>query len=129
MLLVFLLYICIVITTLRIKKEYKDRLEVAIKWYSIISVLNDFNLPPLEIKLLAFIAVEGTISSGGKKDRFCSIFNSTKGSVDNSIGKMYKKFFLIKKDGKLRIHPQLFLDFNNSFLVQLNISNSATNKD
>lgn len=112
------------ITTLRIKKEYKDRLEVAVKWYSLISILNDFHLPPMYIRLLAFAAIEGNLSSGGKKEKFISIYNSSKNSISNAICELNKMHFLVKEGRKIKINPQLYMDFNNDILVQLNITSS-----
>lgn len=113
------------ITTLRIKKEYKDKLEIAVKWYSLMSILNDFSLAPLDVHIIAFTAIEGNISSGGKKDRFCELFHYAKGSVTNTISELVKKGFLVKETRKIKVHPQLILDFNNNILLQLNISSIA----
>lgn len=113
------------ITTLRIKKTYKDKLALAVKWYDILSTLNDFHLTPLEIKLLAFTAVRGSISSGGRKEEFCKLFKSTKNSLANSIGKMEKKHYLVKYEGKININPQLKLDFDH-LLITLNLEYEAS---
>ncbi len=113
------------ITTLRIRKIYKDKLALAIKWYSILSILNDFHWSPLEIELISYTAVEGNISSGGRKEKFCSLFSSTKNSLSNSICKMQKKGFLVKKDGKTVVHPQLKVECSH-LLITLNLENEAT---
>lgn len=110
------------ITTLRIKKEYTDKLDVAVRWYSMMSTLNDFKWTPLEIRIIAFTAVEGNISSGGKREKFISIFKNPKNSLSNAIGVLRKEFYLIREDKKIKLHPQLFIDFNNDILLQLNIS-------
>jgi hypothetical protein len=108
------------ITTLRIRKAYKS-MELVIKWFSIISILNDFKWSPLEIKIIAFAAYEGNISAGGKKDKFCKLFNSTTSSLDNSISKLSKKQVLVKYDERWMIHPAFKLDFNNTILAQFKL--------
>lgn len=109
------------ITTLRITKNYNSSLDLAIKWYGIISVLNDFKWAPLEIKLMAFTAIKGDISSGGRKDAFCELFGSSKGSVTNTISALYKGHFLIKDEGKIKVHPQLVLNFEADILSQIKL--------
>jgi len=114
------------ITTLRIKKKYSTRLDVAIRWYSIISVLNNFKWSPQEIKLLAYMAIEGSISSGGKKEGFCKKFSCPRNSIYNITRTLKDKGVLIKKEGKIVIHPQLLMNFSYPLLIQLNIDNEET---
>lgn len=109
------------ITTLRIKKGYKDRLEVAVKWYSILSILNNFKWSPLEIKIIAYTAIEGNISSGGKKKKFCELFKVASGSVSNTLPELQRAFYLIKENNKVMLHPQLRMDFSFPILAQINL--------
>ena len=104
------------ITTLRIKKEYTTPLELATKWFSIMSILNNFNLRRMEVSILAFTCLRGDISSK-KVDQFCELFNTTPSSVTNCISRLYKKGFLVKQ-GKTKVNPQLFMDFNNNIIAQ-----------
>jgi len=117
------------ITTLRIKKTYKSKLDMAVKWYSILSILNDFKWSPIKVKLMAFTAIEGNVSSGGKRERFCSIYKSTKNSIANSIGELKEDSFLVKLQGKISVHPQLFMDFNNDIVLNLNLENETSKSD
>lgn len=87
------------------------------------SVLNNFKLAPLDIKVLAYTALEGNISAGGRKQKFVALFGNT--SVSNVISKLTKKHFLVKIDSKVRVHPDLQLDFNNDILLQLNLNKRA----
>lgn len=107
------------ITTLRIKKKYETKIDVAIKYYSILSIINNLGWSPLDIKILAFTALEGSISSGGKRERFCELFNSTKNTVYNYTGLLEKAGYLIKKEKKIVLHPQLSLP---SSTIILNIT-------
>jgi hypothetical protein len=109
------------ITTLRIKKTYETNLEVACRYYRILNILNELKLSPMEIKLLAFLALEDNLSTGGRKEKFCDLFKCPKNSVYNISGRMIKKRFLVKVDGKIKINPQLHLDFNNTLLIRLQL--------
>ena len=106
------------ITTLRIKKEFDTSLELAVKWYSIVSILNNFKWTCMQVNILSFTAVKGDISSSCRVADFCSLFNTTSSSVANCVSELYKKGFIVKQ-GKTKVHPQLLLDFNNNILTQL----------
>lgn len=114
------------ITTLRIKKEYENSYDLGIKWFGIISLLNDFKWTPLEIRVLVFTALKGDISSGGRRKLFCETFKSTKLSLNNIVSELHKKSFLVRVEGKLKIHPQLLIDFDNDFSIRLNLIHGST---
>lgn len=96
----------------KLKKEYNGSLEVAIQYVTIISAFNSLHLTKREIQLLAFTALKGNISSGGKKDEFISIFGSSIATIGNIIHKLGKKKLLQHIEGKTKIHPSLQLDFS-----------------
>jgi len=52
---------------------------------------------------------------------FCEMFDSTKASIANSITDLYKGHFLIKEGGKVKVHPQLVLNFENDISIRLNL--------
>lgn len=107
------------VTTLRIKKNYDNDLELAVKWYSIISILNNFKWSPLQVKLMAFTAVKGDISSGGRKEAFCTFASSVKTSVANTISDMYQAGFLVKNKRRITVNPQLLLNFEGDICAKL----------
>lgn len=73
----------------------------------------------MDINVLAFTCIKGDISSK-KVDQFSSLFNTTPSTVTNCISRLYKKGFLVKQ-GKTKVHPQLFLDFNNNIMAQFSL--------
>lgn len=105
----------------KLKKEYNGSLEVAIQYVTIISAFNSLHLTKREIQLLAFTALKGNISSGGKKDEFISIFGSSIATIGNIIHKLGKKKLLQHIEGKTKIHPSLQLDFSKDIILQLHI--------
>lgn len=105
----------------RIRKAYPSPLQVAIKYYGVLSVLNNLKLTEREVQLLAYTAVRGTISSGGAKDGFIQQFDSSIASVGNMVHKLSKRGFLIKEDGRVVVNPRIFVNFNNNLVLQLKL--------
>lgn len=106
----------------RLKKNYSNRIDKAITYFSILDALNSLSLTKKQIELLAYTSLRGTISSLSSKEDFVKQFGSSVDSINNMISKLYKKKLLIKhKDGKIKIPKSLVLDFDNSEIV-LNIT-------
>lgn len=103
----------------KIKKKYPTPIDVGIRYYSILSILNNLHLTEREVQLLAFTAVRGTISSGGAKDSFYNMFGSTKASLSNMIGSMSKRKLLVKTENRIVVNPVLALNFDS--ILALNI--------
>lgn len=110
----------------KIEKGYGSSLEVAIKYFKILLVLNNIHLKPKELQLLAYTAIKGNISSGGAKEGFIKEFNSSKASIGNMIGTLYKEKLLIKEGGRIRVQPFLVLDFNNQIVLQLTLNGAGS---
>lgn len=105
-----------------IKKYFKSDLEVAIKYFQITNHLNNFKWSPLDINLLAFLSSGETLSSGGKKEKFCSIFKVAKDSVYNASSKLIKRHFLVKEGGKIKINPQFLISAPLTLKICLNLN-------
>jgi len=109
----------------KIKKQFDSPIEVAIKYYTILSILNDLKLTEREIQILAFTATRGSISSGGKKEEFIEMFNSSKPTIGNLIyalgGK--GKGLLKRVNKKMRVIPEISLDFSGDLILQLHFEN------
>lgn len=109
----------------RIKKKLSSQLAVAIRYYSIMSILGEWKLTPRQIELLAFTAVRGTMSSGGAKETFIQTFNSSMGTIANMKGELIKKKLLIEKDKRVVVNPQVCLNFNSPVILQLHLNVEA----
>jgi len=96
----------------KITKIYSTPLEVAIKYYSIICILNDIFITEREIQLLAFTCLVGTISYKQHKEQFATTFGSSVASVNNMISKLKSLNLLVKVQGKYRINPKISLEFD-----------------
>lgn len=95
----------------KITKSFPDALQVAIKYYSIICILNNISLTERELQLLAFTSIRGTISSLSAKEEFSKVFGSSVASVNNMISKLKSIGLLRKIQNKYRVNPQLALEF------------------
>lgn len=97
----------------KIRKQENDILNQAIKYYSIICLVNNIKLSRREVELLAFTAINGTISSKGIKERFCREFDSSIASINNMIPKLSSLGLIEKREGEYRINKKIDIDFAN----------------
>lgn len=110
----------------RIMNSSASSLEKAVKYYSIMSVLNSIHLTPREIQLLAFMSLRGTISTKKAKAEFLQLFGSPKASIGNMIWKLTKKGILVKsEDNGTVINPRLVLDFRNILVLNITLTNGS----
>ncbi len=97
----------------KIKKEFEKPVDIAIKYYSILSLLNNLKLTDRQIELLAHTVTRGTISTVASKNEFIKLFpGSTIAVINNLISALRKRGFLVKDDKMLRVHPAISLNFN-----------------
>lgn len=109
-----------------IEKSYSSPLEKAVRYYTVLSVLNNLGLPPAEIRLLAFTAIRGNIASWSARLQFMEDNNTSRASVANMVHKLYKRGLLIKEDGKTIVHPMLALDFTNPLLLKISLQHEQS---
>jgi hypothetical protein len=102
-----------------IRKSYASPLEVAIRYYTLLSILNDLHITPREIQLLAFTAVRGSISSGGAKETFIQQFGSSKASIGNLVHSLSTKGLLVKEGKSVRVCKPLRISFAHPLLLNL----------
>ena len=69
----------------RLKKELKNDTDVAYRYYSVLSALNDLELTEREIQLMSFIAVSGSISVPSNREKFCLTYKTTGATVNNMV--------------------------------------------
>lgn len=70
------------------------------------------HLEKRQIELVAFCAINGTISSPPVKAAFISQFKSSKGGVNNIISDLQKLGILVKDEyKKIRLAPSIRMDF------------------
>jgi len=105
----------------RLKKELTNDTQVAYRYYSVLSALNDLELTEREIQLMSFIAVSGSISVPSNREKFCLTYKTTGATVNNMVSKLKKRNLLFKKDGKIVVNPLISLDFSNDITLEIKI--------
>lgn len=97
-------------------------LDIAVKYYTILSVLGDMHLTPRELQLLAFTATRGSISSGGAKKQFIELFGTSKNTIENLKGSLKDKGLIVKDDDdNYRVASHLRRNFKNLACLRLDI--------
>jgi hypothetical protein len=108
-------------------KKVKNDIELAIKYYSVLSALNDLKLAKKQIQLLAFTAVRGTITPLPAKQEFVKLFNSSINSLENIKGKLVKRGLLVKDGDMYRVNKLIALDFSKPLVLNMKITHDAGN--
>lgn len=116
-----------VIVVQKLKKEVNDDLQLAEKYYSILSAINSLKLTEREIQLIAFTAVKGNITYANVREEFCRTYNSTSPSINNIISKLKKVGIFIKENGKVKVNPIIVIDFKKDLTLDIKLVHGETN--
>lgn len=111
----------------KLRKNVPSDLDKAIKYYSILSILNDLKLTDKQVEMLAFTSVRGTITPLSARREFVELFDSSMASVENIKGKLAKKGWLIEVDRKYKVNPRFNLDFSRDITLQINLQGYENN--
>jgi predicted transcriptional regulator len=104
-----------------LKVVEKDKLDKAIKYYTLLSSVNNIKLSDRELQLLAFTAINGNISYSTNKKEFCEMFDSSMQTINNIVSKLKKLGLLVKKDGKVKVNPVVMLDFEKDLTLVIKL--------
>ena len=110
----------------KLKKVEMDSYLLAERYYTILSAVNDLKLTPREIQLVAFTAIRGNISYANNRKDFCEKHKTTNQSINNIISKLKKLKVLIKDGGKVKVNPQIVLNFDNDITLELKLVHRQT---
>lgn len=102
----------------RLKKQESNLLDMAKRYYSILSAINDLKLTERELQLVAFTAIRGNISYSTNREEFCKMYNSSSPTINNIISKLKKKGILVKDASKIKVNPHILLDFKNDIVLE-----------
>lgn len=111
----------------RLKKEINSEMELATKYYSILSAINNLHLTEREIQLISFTAIKGNITYANVREEFCKTFNSTSPSINNIISKLKRVGIFIKENGKVRVNPIIVIDFTKDITLEIKLVHGQTN--
>lgn len=110
-------------TTLqKLRKSISEEIVLAERYYSILSVINNFKLTQREIQLLAFTAIRGNMTYANVREDFCKKHNTTSPTINNIISKLKKMGLLIKDQGKIKVNPKILLDFEDNLVLEISFN-------
>ncbi len=102
-------------------------IDVGVKYFSIISIINNLKLNNRQIELLAFVNIKGTISPKTFREEFVAQFKSSANTLNNLISQLQRKKLLVKDDnGKLRINSSLKVSLTDGIIMLIKINNNDT---
>ena len=110
----------------KIKKSYAQ-MDMAIAYYSTISVLNHLALTNRELQLLAFTAIRGSITNPAAREDFCQTYKTSQATINNLISKLRKLKLFVKEQNKIKVHPAIALDFSQPVILQITLLKSGEN--
>jgi hypothetical protein len=114
----------------RLKKDVSTDIQLAEKYYSILSAINSLKLTEREIQLIAFTAIKGNITYANVREEFCKTYNSTSPSINNIISKLKRIGIFIKENGKVKVNPIIVIDFTNDLTLEIKlVHGEAINND
>jgi hypothetical protein len=122
----------------RLKRSINTDIELAEKYYSILSAINNLHLTEREIQLISFTAIKGNITYANVREEFCKTYNSTSPSINNIISKLKKVGIFIKENGKVKVNPIIIIDFTKNITLEIklihgeaiiNVSEGVDNKE
>jgi hypothetical protein len=114
----------------RLKKDVQTDIQLAEKYYSILSAINNLHLTEREIQLISFTAVKGNITYANVREEFCKTYNSTSPSINNIISKLKKVGIFIKENGKVKVNPIIVIDFKKDLTLEIKlVHGEAINND
>ena len=99
------------VTLQRLRKVVPTDIQLAEKYYYILSAVNSLHLTQREIQLIAFTSIKGNITYANVREEFCKLHKTTGPTINNIISKLKKVGIFIKEGGKVKINPMIVIDF------------------
>ena len=110
----------------RLKKDVMNEMELAKKYYSILSAINNLHLTEREIQLISFTAIKGNITYANVREEFCKTYNSTSPTINNIISKLKKIGVFVKENGKVKVNPIIVIDFTKDITLEIKLLHGKT---
>ena len=105
----------------KLKRDVSTDMELAEKYYSILSAINNLHLTEREIQLIAFTAIKGNITYANVREEFCKTYKSTSPTINNIISKLKKVGVFIKENGKVKVNPIIAIDFRKDITLDIKL--------
>ena len=111
----------------KLKRDVSTDMQLAEKYYSILSAINNLHLTEREIQLIAFTAIKGNITYANVREEFCKTYNSTSPTINNIVSKLKKVGVFIKENGKVKVNPIISIDFKKDLMLDIKLLHEETN--
>ena len=105
----------------KLKRDISTDMELAEKYYSILSAINNLHLTEREIQLIAFTAIKGNITYANVREEFCKTYKSTSPTINNIVSKLKKIGVFIKENGKVKVNPIISIDFKKDITLDIKL--------
>jgi hypothetical protein len=106
----------------RLKKSVSSDIQLAEKYYSILSAINNLHLTEREIQLISFTAIKGNITYANVREEFCKLHKTTGPTINNIISKLKKVGIFIKEGGKVKVNPIIVIDFTKDLTLGVTLT-------
>jgi DNA-binding MarR family transcriptional regulator len=106
----------------RLRREEADSFQLAEKYYSLLSAINNLKLTQREVQLIAFTAIKGNISYANIREEFCKKYGTTSPTINNIISKLKKIGVLVKDGTKVKVNPVIILNFDKDITLEIKLT-------
>lgn len=105
----------------KLNKKENSKFDLYVRYYSILSVMDSWELTERKIQLMAFTALKGNITYADIKEEFCKTYNSSNATINNIVSELSKKHLFVKDGDKVKINPKLLLKDDNNLGIIINL--------
>lgn len=105
----------------KLRRVEVDDYQMAERYYTILSAINNLKLTQRELQLISFTAIRGNISYANIRKDFCEKYGTTNPSINNIISRMKKLGILVKDGSKVKVNSQILLNFENDITLEVRL--------
>lgn len=109
----------------KLLRKVNDEYEMAERYYSLLSTVNDLKLTQREVQLIAFTAVRGNISYSSIREDFCNKYKTSSPTINNMISKLKRVKVLVKDGTKVKVNPIIILDFKKPLTLEIKMEHNG----
>ncbi len=105
----------------KLRRVEIDEYQLAERYYTILSAINNLKLTQRELQLIAFTAIRGNISYANIRKDFCEKYGTTNPSINNIISRLKKMGILMKDGTKVKVNSQILLNFEHDITLEIRL--------
>ena len=105
----------------KLRRVEIDEYQLAERYYTILSAINNLKLTQRELQLIAFTAIRGNISYANIRKDFCEKYGTTNPSINNIISRLKKMGILVKDGTKVKVNSQILLNFEHDITLEIRL--------